>query len=91
MAHDLVINDSKKVLTKIDECIGHLKKLKGVIETTAAIGDMDLAIGGISAAFTKLIELVPSVEDSIKVFESAESEIEEHVARFERMNNDITY
>lgn len=90
MAHDLQMTEPAKVIAGLDESIDTLKKIKGTIETTAQIGNMNLAIGGLDVTFKSLEQLTPSLDDAIKVFETTKASIEQHVATFQRQNSDIT-
>lgn len=91
MAHDLQMREPAKVLAGIDNAIDNLKKIKGTIDTTAQIGNMDLAIGGLDVTFKNLEQLTPSIDDAIKVFENMKVSIEQHVATFQRNNEGITF
>lgn len=91
MAHDLEMREPQKVLVKLDEAVDALKKIKGTIETTAQIGNMDLKIGGLSNSFSKLEELTKDMDDAVKIVQTTKESIEQQVAIFARNNEDITY
>lgn len=91
MAHDLQMREPAKVITGLGEAIDNIKKIKGTVETTAQIGNMDLAIGGLDVTFRNLEQLTPSLDDAVKVFETTMESIEQHVATFQRNNQDITF
>ena len=91
MEHSVIINDSNRVLEKMDDLVKLYKDVKGVIETTSGIADMNLAIGGLNGLFASMIILNDDVDDAIKIVEEVKESIDGHCREFERRNEGLTF
>lgn len=91
MAHDLRMEDPRKVVANLQEAVEKMKTVRDTIRTVSDIGNMDLAIGGLNKTFLNLSELDEPIHKSIQVFEAVCSTIEERAREFEAENENITY
>ena len=90
MNHELLMPEPQKVLNTLDENIEVLKKISGILSTTADIKKMNLAVGSVNVIFDRIRDFVEDVNEQIAEHERIKSEIQEFCNAWAKQNAEVT-
>lgn len=88
--HELIIEDTGKVTNLLDELSGTIKDMRSTVNIAACIGEMDLAVGGVSTLLKGLAVLEEPLQAAEGTVAGYGESLRAQVAIFERNNENMT-